>query len=72
MANISNIRLSGTTYTIVDSTAIHSLVGYSTTAEMNQAITAATSALAQTIEEMVIRPLLMYRLQSKGRLIQPQ
>lgn len=51
MANISSIRLSGTTYQIVDSTAIHSLVGYSTTAEMNQAITAATDALAQTIAE---------------------
>lgn len=51
MANISNIRLSGTTYTIVDSTAIHSLVGYSTTAEMNQAITAATDALAESIAE---------------------
>lgn len=51
MANISSIRLSGATYQIVDSTAIHSLVGYSTTAEMNQAITAATDALAQTIAE---------------------
>lgn len=49
MANISSIRLSGVTYTIVDSTAIHSLVGYSTTAEMNQAITAATDSLAQAI-----------------------
>ena len=51
MANISQIRLSGVTYTIVDSTAVHSLAEYSTTAQMNQAITAATDALAQTIAE---------------------
>ena len=51
MANITKIRLSGTTYTIVDETAIHSLADYSTTTEMNNAITAATDALAQTIAE---------------------
>lgn len=51
MANISKIRLSGQTYTIVDETAIHSLADYSTTAQMNQAITAATDALATTIAE---------------------
>ena len=51
MANITQIRLSGTTYTIVDSTAVHSLANYSTTAEMNQAITAATDALATSIAE---------------------
>ena len=51
MANISKIRLSGQTYTIVDETAIHSLTDYSTTAQMNQAITAATDALAESIAE---------------------
>lgn len=51
MANISKIRLSGQTYTIVDETAIHSLADYSTTAQMNQAITAATDALAESIAE---------------------
>ena len=51
MANITKIRISGSTYTIVDESAIHSLAGYSTTAEMNQAITAATDALAQSITE---------------------
>lgn len=51
MANITKIRISGSTYTIVDESAIHSLAGYSTTAEMNQAITAATDALAQSIAE---------------------
>jgi hypothetical protein len=51
MANITKIRISGTTYTIVDESAIHSLAGYSTTAEMNAAITGATDALAQSIAE---------------------
>ena len=51
MANITKIRISGTTYTIIDETAIHSLAGYSTTAEMNAAITGATDALAQSIAE---------------------
>ena len=51
MADISKIRLSGTTYDIVDESAVHSLSGYSTTQEMNNAITAATTALAQSIEE---------------------
>ena len=51
MANITKIRLSGTTYTIVDESAVHSLAGYSTTTEMNAAITAATSALAESIAE---------------------
>ena len=51
MANITKIRLSGQTYTIIDETAVHSLAGYSTTAEMNQAITAATDALAESIAE---------------------
>lgn len=51
MANISKIRLSGVTYTIVDESAVHDLSNYYTTAQTNTQITAATSALAQTIEE---------------------
>lgn len=51
MANITKIRISGSTYTIVDESAVHSLAGYSTTSEMNAAITAATDALAQSIAE---------------------
>ena len=51
MANITKIRISGSTYTIVDESAVHSLAGYSTTAEMNAAITGATSALAESIAE---------------------
>ena len=51
MANITKIRISGSTYTIVDESAVHSLAGYSTTAEMNAAITGATDALAQSIAE---------------------
>ena len=51
MANISKLRLSGVTYTIVDDTAIHDLSNYYTTAQTDSQITAATSALAQTIEE---------------------
>lgn len=51
MANISKIRLSGVTYTIVDETAIHDLSNYYTTAQTNSQITAATSALAKIIDE---------------------
>lgn len=51
MANISKIRLSGVTYTIVDESAVHDLSNYYTTAQTDSQITAATSALAQTIEE---------------------
>lgn len=51
MAILDKIRLSGTTYNIVDASAIHSLDGYSTTSQMNAAITAATSALAESIAE---------------------
>lgn len=51
MANITKIRISGSTYTIVDESAVHSLAGYSTTSEMNAAITAATGALAESIAE---------------------
>ena len=51
MANISKLRLSGVTYTIVDETAIHDLSNYYTTAQTDSQITAATSALAKTNEE---------------------
>ena len=51
MANITKIRLSGTTYNIVDESAIHSLAGYATEANVQTAITAATDALAQSIAE---------------------
>lgn len=51
MANIDKIRLSGQTYNIVDSSAVHSLDGYWTSGETQSAITAATSALAETIAE---------------------
>ena len=51
MANITKLRISGTTYPIVDETAVHSLAGYSTTTEMNNAITAATGALAESIAQ---------------------
>ncbi len=49
MANISKIRLSGTTYNIVDESAVHSLEGYALEANVQTAITAATDALAQSI-----------------------
>lgn len=51
MADISKIRLSGVTYNIVDDSAVHSLADYSTTEQMNSAITAATTALAEAIAE---------------------
>lgn len=51
MANITKIRLSGTTYTIVDENAIHSLDGYWNSGQTENAITAATSALAESIAE---------------------
>lgn len=53
MANpiLEHLRLSGTTYDIVDSTAIHSLEGYWTSGQTNDAITAATNALAESIAE---------------------
>ena len=38
MANIDSLRLSGVTYTIVDSTAVHSLEGYATNAAVGEAI----------------------------------
>lgn len=51
MAILDKIRLSGVTYDIVDSSAVHSLENYSTTSQMNAAITAATTALAESIAE---------------------
>ena len=51
MAILNKIRLSGVTYDIVDSSAVHSLEDYSTTSQMNAAITAATTALAESIAE---------------------
>lgn len=52
MANIlDKIQLSGITYDIYDSSAIHSLDGYWTSGQTSSAITAATAALAETIGE---------------------
>lgn len=52
MANtLDKIRLSGVTYDIIDSTAIHSMDGYWTSGQTESAITAATGALAETIAE---------------------
>ena len=52
MSNIlDKIQLSGTTYDLIDSTAIHSLDGYYTSAQTQSAITAATNALAESIAE---------------------
>lgn len=51
MAQLDSIRLSGTTYQIIDATAVHSLDGYWTTGETTAAITAATNALAESIAE---------------------
>lgn len=52
MANtLDKIKLSGVTYDIVDSTAIHSLDGYWTTVQTQNAITAATNAIAESIAE---------------------
>lgn len=52
MPNILNqIKLSGVTYDIIDSTAIHSMDGYWTSGETTNAITAATNALAESIAE---------------------
>ena len=51
MADIKKIRLSGVTYNIVDEGAIHSLDGYWNSGQTENAITAATSALAESIAE---------------------
>lgn len=52
MANtLDKIKLSGVTYDIIDATAVHSLEGYYTSGQTNDAITAATNALAETIAE---------------------
>lgn len=49
MANLDKIKISGVTYDIIDATAIHSMDGYWTSGQTTDAITAATSALAETI-----------------------
>jgi hypothetical protein len=50
MANtLDKIKISGITYDIIDATAIHSMDGYWTSGQTTDAITAATSALAETI-----------------------
>ena len=51
MATLDKIKLSGTTYDIIDSTAIHSLDGYWNSGQTENAITAATTALAESIAE---------------------
>ena len=52
MSNIlDKIKLSGVTYDIYDSAAIHSMDGYWTSGQTESAITAATGALAETIGE---------------------
>lgn len=52
MANtLDKIKLSGVTYDIIDATAIHSMDGYWTSAQTENAITAATGALAEAIAE---------------------
>jgi hypothetical protein len=49
MANLDKIKISGVTYDIIDAKAIHSMDGYWTSGQTTDAITAATSALAETI-----------------------
>lgn len=51
MAILDKIKLSGVTYDIVDSTAVHSLDGYWNSGQTSSAITAATAALAETVAE---------------------
>lgn len=51
MSKITEIRLSGQTYTIEDASAIHSLDGYWTSGQTESAITAATNALAEAVAE---------------------
>lgn len=52
MSNILNqIKLSGVTYELQDSSAIHSLEGYWTSGQTESAITAATNALAEAVAE---------------------
>ena len=51
MAILDKIKLSGVTYDIYDASAIHSLDGYWTSGQTNNAITAATNALAEAIAE---------------------
>lgn len=51
MAILDKIKVSGQTYDLVDATAIHSLDGYWNSGQTENAITAATNALAETIAE---------------------
>lgn len=51
MAILDKIKLSGVTYDIYDASAVHSLDGYWTSGQTNNAITAATNALAEAIAE---------------------
>ena len=51
MAILDKIKLSGVTYDLIDGTAVHSLDGYWTSGQTNNAITAATNALAEAIAE---------------------
>ena len=51
MAILDKIKLSGVTYDLIDATAVHSLDGYWTSGQTNNAITAATNALAEAIAE---------------------
>jgi len=51
MAILDKIKVSGQTYDLVDATAIHSLDGYWTSGQTENAITAATNALAEAIAE---------------------
>ena len=52
MANtIDKIKVSVLTYDLIDATAVHSLEDYFTSAQTEAAITAATTALAEAIEE---------------------
>lgn len=53
MANLDKIKISGVTYDIIDATAIHSMDGYWTSGQTTDAITAATSALAETIGQEI-------------------
>ena len=51
MAILDKIKVSGQTYDLVDATAIHSLDGYWNSGQTENAITAATNALAEAIAE---------------------
>ena len=52
MAILDKIKLSGVTYDLIDATAVHSLDGYWTSGQTNNAITAATNALAEALSNI--------------------